>query len=147
LGSGEQDQIRYQDHSRLMAEAKPGQIIPCSDPKAIITDQTAGAKFDGGKIGVWMLPPDPLIDIARVLDFGAQKYASYNWTNGIKYSRIYGSLLRHLWAWWKGEDIDPESGLHHLAHAGCNVLFLLQFSRSRKSFDDRPVKYYENEPE
>jgi hypothetical protein len=104
-----------------------------------------GAKFDGGKVGVWMLPTEPLEDIAKVLDFGAQKYAAYNWTNGIKYSRIYASLLRHLWAWWRGEDIDSESGLSHLSHAGCNILFLLQFSKSRKSFDDRPIKFYEPE--
>jgi hypothetical protein len=110
--------------------------------KEYITDTSQGAKFDGGKIGVWMLPTEPLEDIAKVLDFGAKKYAAYNWTNGISYSRIYGSLLRHLFAWWRGEDIDPESGLSHLSHAGCNILFLLQFARSRKSFDDRPVKYY-----
>lgn len=107
-----------------------------------VSNVSAGAKFDNGKIGVWMLPVDPLLDIAKVLDFGASKYAAYNWTNGISYSRIYGSLLRHLFAWWKGEDIDPESGLSHLSHAGCNILFLLQFARSRKEFDDRPVEFY-----
>lgn len=113
--------------------------------KTIVSDKSAGAKFDGGKIGVWMLPVDPLLDIAKVLDFGAQKYAAYNWTNGIKYSRIYASLLRHLWAWWKGEEIDLESGLSHLSHAGCNILFLLQFAKTRRSFDDRPVTQYESE--
>lgn len=107
-----------------------------------VSDMSPGAKYDGGKVGMWMLPPDPLIDIARVLDFGAQKYASYNWTNGIRYSRIFGSLLRHLFAWWKGEDNDPETNLPHLAHAGCNILFLLQYARTRRSFDDRPVKFY-----
>jgi hypothetical protein len=149
LGSGEQDQVRYQDHTRLMVEAKvrPGQVILCDNPQAVVIDTSKGAKFDGGKVGVWMLPTEPLEDIARVLDFGAKKYAAYNWTNGIKYSRIYGSLLRHLFAWWRGEDVDPESGLSHLSHAGCNILFLLQFARSRPSFDDRPVKHYANESE
>jgi hypothetical protein len=108
-----------------------------------VKNEGPGVKFDSKKIGVWMLPVDPLEDIARVLDFGAQKYAAYNWTGGISYSRIYGSLLRHLWAWWKGEDLDPESGLSHLSHAGCNILFLLQYARSRKEFDDRPVEFYE----
>lgn len=106
-----------------------------------------GAKFDVDKVGVDMLPPAALVEIARVLDFGAKKYSSYNWANGIKFSRIYASLLRHIWAWWRGENLDPETGLSHLAHAGCNVLFLLQLSETRKSFDDRPLKYYKAEPD
>jgi hypothetical protein len=139
LGSGEQDQVRYQTDPRELAEVK---FPPVQNS---VSDTSPGAKYDGGKVGVWMLPTEPLEDIARVLDFGAAKYAAFNWTNGIKYSRIYASLLRHLFAWWRGEDTDPESGLSHLSHAGCNILFLLQFARSRKSFDDRPVKYYANE--
>jgi len=104
-----------------------------------------GTKHDGGKIGVHLLPPDPLIEIARVLDFGANKYAAYNWTKGIKWSRVFGATVRHLWAWFKGEDRDPESGLSHLAHAGCCILFLLQYEKTRRSFDDRPVNEYKDE--
>lgn len=105
-----------------------------------------GAKLDSGKVGVHLLPPDPLIQIAKVLDFGAKKYAAYNWTKGIKYSRVYGAALRHLWAWWKGEPCDSETGLSHLAHAGCCVLFLLQYEATRKEFDDRPIKEYADGP-
>lgn len=105
-----------------------------------------GAKLDTGKVGVHLLPPDPLIQIAKVLDFGAKKYAAYNWTKGIKYSRVYGAALRHLWAWWKGEPCDSETGLSHLAHAGCCVLFLLQYEATRKEFDDRPIKEYADGP-
>ena len=104
-----------------------------------------GRKADTGKRGLHLLPPDPLHDIAAILDFGAKKYDSWNWSKGIKYSRVFAATLRHLWAWWKGEDLDPESGLPHLAHAGCNVLFLLQYTRTRKSFDDRPIKELSNE--
>lgn len=101
-----------------------------------------GTKHDSGKVGVHLLPPDPLIEIAKVLDFGAKKYDPYNWSKGIKYSRLYGALLRHMWAWWKGESSDSETGLSHLAHAGCCLLFLLQYETTRKEFDDRPVKEY-----
>jgi hypothetical protein len=103
---------------------------------------TEGLKYDNDKIGVHLLPPGPLLDIARVLDYGATKYAPYNWTKGIKYSRVYGAALRHLWAWYRGEDNDPETGISHLAHAGCCVLFLLQYTSTRKEFDDRPVEEY-----
>jgi len=104
--------------------------------------QVGGTKYDSGKIGVHLLPPEPLLEIARVLDFGAKKYAPYNWTKGIQYSRVFGAALRHLWSWWRGEDKDPETGISHLAHAGCCVLFLLQYETTRRSFDDRPVKEY-----
>lgn len=100
---------------------------------------TEGKKSDGDKIGVQLLPPAPLLEIARVLDFGARKYDAWNWSKGIKWSRVYGAALRHLWAWYRGEDLDPESGISHLAHAGCGVLFLLQYEISRREFDDRPV--------
>jgi hypothetical protein len=36
------------------------------------------------------------------------------------------ALLRHINAWRRGEKCDDESGLHHLAHALCNVAFLLE---------------------
>lgn len=104
----------------------------------------AGKKHDEGKVGVHLLPPSPLIEIAKVLDFGAKKYSAYNWSKGIAYSRVFGAALRHLWAWWRGEDKDPETGLSHLAHAGCCVLFLLQYESTRRSFDDRPIEEYKN---
>ena len=99
-----------------------------------------GTKYDQGKVGVDLLPVQPLLEIAAVLDYGAKKYAAWNWTKGISWRRVYGAILRHLWAWYRGEDLDPETGLSHLAHAGCNVLFLLQYIRTRSNFDDRPIK-------
>lgn len=104
-----------------------------------------GAKNDIGKIRVDLLPPGPLIEIAEILTFGAKKYEEYNWSKGIKYSRVFGACLRHLWDWWRGEDNDPETGKSHLAHAGCCILFLLQYVRSRRSFDDRPINEYRDE--
>lgn len=110
-----------------------------------MSELVEGAKSDQGKVGVHLLPSDPLIEIAKVLDFGAKKYAAYNWTKGIKWSRVFAASLRHMWAWFKGEDRDPESGLSHLAHAGCCILFLLQYELTRRSFDDRPVNEYKDE--
>lgn len=108
-------------------------------------EKQEGTKNDAGKVGVHLLPPTPLIEIAKVLDFGATKYAPYNWTKGISYSRVYGAALRHLWSWFRGENKDPETGLSHLAHAGCCVLFLLQYEHTRREFDDRPIEEYKNE--
>lgn len=98
-----------------------------------------GTKFDDDKLRYELLPTRPLQDIVKVLTEGAKKYGARNWEKGIEWSRVYGALQRHLMAFWEGEDIDPESGLSHLAHAGCNVLFLLFFSQQFKNLDDRPL--------
>jgi hypothetical protein len=102
---------------------------------------TEGTKFDNEKLRLDLLPPAALEDLAQVLTMGAKKYGDWNWHGGIKYSRLYAATLRHLLAWWDGDDLDAESGLNHLAHAMCNVAFLLQFiSEGREELDDRRFK-------
>ena len=98
---------------------------------------TAGRKDDKGKIRVDLLPTEALVEVAKVLTFGASKYDPWNWKAGMAYSRLYGATLRHLFAWSEREDHDPESGLLHLAHAGCNILFLLAYQVLNIGTDDR----------
>lgn len=112
-----------------------GKMIP---PSAIVHGRVGGAiKDDDGKLPLELLPFDALEAIADVLKFGASKYVENNWRGGFKYSRIYGALLRHVIKWWRGEDKDPESGLSHLAHAGCCVLFLIHFTLTGTGTDNR----------
>jgi hypothetical protein len=84
-----------------------------------------------------LLPTAPLEEVARVLAHGAEKYGEYNWCNGTRWGRCYRALLSHAWAWWRGEDTDPDSGLSHLAHCICNLLFLMEFQRNGWGEDDR----------
>jgi hypothetical protein len=66
--------------------------------------------------------------IVRALEFGAAKYEPDGWKSvPTPRMRYYDALQRHLLAWWNGEVNDPESGEHHLAHAGCCLVFLLWF--------------------
>jgi len=86
-----------------------------------------GRKFDGGKPEYGLLPPFALEETAKVLTFGAQKYERGNWIRVPDSKRRYfDAMERHIWAWKKGEKIDPESGLHHLAHAMCCLMFLYE---------------------
>lgn len=84
-------------------------------------------KFDGGKAMWDLLPWDAVEEIVQILTFGATKYGAYSWkeVDGAR-DRYMAALMRHVKAWYAGEEFDPESGQHHLAHAGCNLLFLLQ---------------------
>lgn len=100
-----------------------------------------GRKDDVGKDRWDLLPVDSIKEFVKVLTFGAEKYNDRNWESGIRYGRCYSAALRHLTAWWSGEELDKETGLNHLAHALCCVAFLLAYRlRKMDSFDDRPIK-------
>jgi len=87
-----------------------------------------GIKHDFGKRQWHLLPMAALDPIVRVLEFGAAKYEPDGWKSvPDPVTRYYNALQRHLIAWRSGEVNDPESGEHHLAHAGCCLVFLLWF--------------------
>jgi len=94
-------------------------------------------KYDGEKPRMDLLDPDFLENVAKVLTFGAKKYAAHNWRNGISHSRLIAAAYRHLGAISRGEDRDPESGLPHTAHLGCCVQFLDWMQANRPDLDDR----------
>ena len=86
-----------------------------------------GRKFDGDKLEFGLLPPLALEEVVRVLTFGAKKYERGNWQKVPESKRRYfDAMERHIWAWKKGEKLDTESGIHHLAHAMCCLMFLYE---------------------
>ena len=100
---------------------------------------TTSKKFDEDKLPWHLMPMEPLEEITKVLAFGAKKYGDRNWENpGLSWHRLYRAAFNHLKEWWLGRETDPETGLSHLAHAACNILFLLEYSRTHRELDDRP---------
>lgn len=84
-------------------------------------------KHDDGKPRCDLLPPAALLRVADVLGFGARKYAPHAWREVPDGHRRYlAAALRHVFARMRGERLDPESGLPHLAHAACCLLFALE---------------------
>jgi hypothetical protein len=96
-----------------------------------------GVKNDQEKPRMDLLCPHAMEDLAKVLTHGAKKYGDWNWAKGISYTRLIAAALRHLFAFASGEDIDPESGLPHVAHAMCCMMFLLGMSKYIEGKDDR----------
>jgi hypothetical protein len=94
-------------------------------------------KADDDKPRYDLLPPEMLEETAQVLTFGAQKYSAHNWAKGASWSRYFSAMMRHMWAWWRGEDNDPETGYSHLAHAACCLGFLMAYQRRGLGTDDR----------
>lgn len=97
---------------------------------------SAGMKFDGGKPRMDLLLdgcPNALLRVSEVLTFGAEKYAAHNWkTVPDGPARYKAALLRHITAHATGEINDQESGLPHLSHAACCLLFMLELEQSER---------------
>ena len=101
-------------------------------------------KFDGGKPRMDLVDPVFLEDLANVLTFGSDKYDESqrvflnNWRQGgMRWGQVFASSMRHAWAWWRGEDVDPDSGMLHLSHLAANIMFLHYYSRRCLHLDDR----------
>ena len=77
-------------------------ILSESDPRIVIDPKplTEGTKHDGEKIRTDLYPVASFLGTCRVLTHGAKKYAARNGEKGILFGRVYGALLRHLFAWW-----------------------------------------------
>jgi hypothetical protein len=94
-------------------------------------DCTGGRKFDGGKLQYGLLPPLALRETVKVLTYGAEKYEPDNWRRVPEGPRRYfDAAQRHLWAYKKGELNDEETGINHLAHAICCLMFMLDLDES-----------------
>jgi len=85
------------------------------------------------------IPEQVLPGVAKVLAFGAAKYAERAWEKGIPFSRVYAAAMRHANTMARGELLDDETQLPHEWHFWCNVIFLVTFTaRGRTDLDDRP---------
>jgi hypothetical protein len=107
------------------------------NPEQIAKATGTALKFDQDKLPLNLLSTEAMNQTAAVLAFGAQKYAEHNWRAGFAWSRPLAAAMRHITAFNDGEDRDPESGLSHLAHAACCIMFLLEFEKTHPHLDDR----------
>lgn len=97
----------------------------------------SATKFDAQKIRHDLLDDDAIEGLAKVLTFGAQKYAADNWRKGMEWRRLIGAARRHIAEFARGVNTDPESGLHHLDHAMCCLMFLSAYLKQGGGTDDR----------
>jgi len=102
----------------------------------IINEKTGGMK--GSKpVQIHQLPLEAFTQLGAVYAFGAQKYDDYNFRKGYDWSLSFDAMQRHAFAFWGGEDLDPESGLPHMAHVMWHAATLLAFMADHPDLDDR----------
>lgn len=104
-------------------------------------EKGSGARFNTGKPDLSLIPLCTLVDEARVWEYGKNKYAAWNWAKGMAWSVPLACALRHLAKFQQGEDLDPETGLPHLAHAMCNLRMLTLYATTFPEGDDRPKEW------
>lgn len=94
------------------------------------------------KVPFHCIPSAPLLEVGLAMMEGGRKYGAHNYRAiGVRVSAYYDAIMRHLIAWWEGEDIDPDSGVHHIVKAMA-CLFVLRDSMFMENYkDDRPIKY------
>jgi hypothetical protein len=97
-----------------------------------------GVKADGAKVRMDLIPPELITGVAEILTLGTAKYEVRNWEKGMRWGRVFAALMRHLWLWWAGENLDAETGKSHLLHAGCCIAFLIAYEARKVGEDDRP---------
>lgn len=105
--------------------------------KATVSE-TGSIRLNIGKARMDLVPTSLIESVAEVLTYGATKYSERQWEWGNKFSVPYASLMRHLIAWWGGENRDKESGLPHTYHIAMNAAMLIEYEKNYPYFDDRP---------
>lgn len=112
-------------------------LLTAGDPPKVEQGSNQGLKLDDGKPPIALVDAAMIEGVAAVMGFGAKKYAAHNWRKGLQLSRCLSAAMRHILAFVRGEDIDPESGLPHIDHAICSLQFARAMWKDRPDMDDR----------
>ncbi len=87
------------------------------------------------------VPANVLAELGVAMLEGALKYGRHNYRHaGVRASVYYDALMRHMMAWWEGEDIDPDSGVPHIVKAIATLVVLRDADFRGVLEDDRPPR-------
>lgn len=105
-------------------------------------DETNPKDLEGNKKSpISLVPASAIIYLAEAFKEGARKYGAYNWRTKKVQTLIYcDAIMRHLLAYIDGEDIDKESGKHHLSGVLASAAVLIDATETGNLIDNRPTK-------
>jgi hypothetical protein len=94
------------------------------------------------KVSMHVISSPVLMEASLGMLDGDKKYGSHNYrVAGVRASVYYDAAMRHLMAWWEGEDIDPDSGIHHVSKVISCMSVLRDAQMNDMCSDDRPPKF------
>jgi len=97
-------------------------------------------KNDSDKADLSLIPLSALIAESKAFQVGERKYGRYNYTNGMEASRLVAAAMRHLTAWFDGEENDPQDGQPHLGAVRACIAMLLEQQKLGTLVDNRRGK-------
>jgi len=93
------------------------------------------------KVPMSVIPGPVMMEVGNALLEGALKYGRHNYREiGVKASVYFDATMRHMWQFWEGQDIDPDSGIHHVTKAIASLCVLRDSMMRGNWSDDRPPK-------
>ncbi len=139
LFASEELALRAREYWGFHADATPVQVEPAESP--LTKETNPKAAFADKKAPLQAIPGPVLYELGLALLEGALKYGRHNWrVSGVRASTYFDAAMRHMWRWWEGEDIDPDSGVPHLVKAMACFAVVRDAELCGKMTDDRPPK-------
>lgn len=112
-------------------------FIPAPETKDTNPKEVVGIR----KAPLSVVPMNVVAEVGVAMMEGALKYGRHNYRDaGVRESVYFDGTLRHLIAYWEGEDTDPDSGLSHLTKAIASLMVWRDAQMNRHAVDDRPPK-------
>lgn len=94
------------------------------------------------KVPLHAVPVKPLFEVGLAMMEGGRKYGTHNYREiGVRMSTYYNAVMRHMMAWWEGEDTDADSGVPHLVKAMASLFVVRDGIIMGNCIDDRPIRY------
>jgi len=91
---------------------------------------------DEPKLRYELTPPLGYMEMIKCLTVGSQKHGAFSWRKGSRWSETLGALMRHLWAFIRGESYDKD-GFHHLGAVMVRAAQLIEYDKLSLGYDDR----------
>jgi len=111
------------------------------DQRRTIKDSNPKDAIGSKKAPLSTLSMPVCFEVAAGMLEGGCKYGRHNYrVIGVRSSVYYDATMRHLAAWWEGQDIDPDSGIHHVSKAIASLFVLRDAMIHGKVYDDRPPR-------
>ena len=138
---GEEVEFTAKELQRLREMAQTGEQIEVEIDIERIKDTNPKDAIGVRKTSFSCLPLLPLAEAAVGMHEGAFKYGKHNYRKaGIRASVYFDAVVRHIFQWWEGEDIDPDSGVSHVTKAITTLLVLRDGMMNNLWSDDRPLQ-------
>lgn len=120
----------------------PFSIRMFTDPMSESKATNPKEAFGSAKAPLSCVPMPVMYEVGLAMLEGALKYGRHNYrVSGVRISTYYDAVLRHITAWWEGQDIDPESGLPHIVKAIACLAVIRDAEMLGLVNDDRPPSH------